>query len=82
MSDLSRSLVDAAAEAIANRNKRAWTHSDDVQYRLEGQDAAAAVLETLGAALDESARHHDALGSISFAELRGLAAEVKTGEDR
>lgn len=44
--------------------------------------AVTAVLETLGAALDESARHHDALGRIDVAELRGLAAEVKTGEDR
>ncbi len=47
MSDLSRSLVDAAAEVIANRNRRAWKHSDDVQYRLEASDVLTVALRLL-----------------------------------
>jgi hypothetical protein len=77
VSDLSQALVDAAAEAIAARNQKAWTHSDSVQYRLEGQDVVVAALETLADSLAESERHHDDLGNVRGEELRRLAAEVR-----
>lgn len=71
MSDLSRSLVDAAAEAIG-----AAVHMPG--SRAQAQEAVAAVLETLavnGAALED----HE--GDWQAA-VRRLAAEVKGEEGR
>lgn len=87
MSDLSQALLDAAAEAdwrahnaavlkvIGKRGSR-----EDKQQaisRARSRAAVAAVLETLAATLNESARHHDALGTIDHEALRRLAAEAK-----
>lgn len=77
MSDLSRSLVDAAAEVIAQRNKRAWTHSDDVQYRLEASDVLTVTLRLLA----EAGAVLELYGGDWQVALRDLAAEIREARD-
>ena len=76
-SDLSRSLVDAAAEVIAARNRRAWTHSDDVQYRLEASDVLTVTLRLLA---DAGAAVEDYEGDWQDM-LRRLAGEIREARD-
>lgn len=80
MSDLSRALVDAAAEAIAAAIHRPGS-------RAQAREAVAAVLETLAVSktaeidkcrikpAEDCGRCHRLSNQV--AELRGLAAEVK-----
>lgn len=77
MSDLSRSLVDAAATGMHDTRcvcMSAVTHVE--AYREAASVAVAAVLETLADGIET------ANWPMSISRLRGLAAEVKTGEDR
>lgn len=79
MADLSVALTEAAAEAAGGVALKydgpPWSEMDSWQ-RAAMTDlaaaAAAAVLETLAAGLDD-----DPLGTIEPAELRRLAAEVR-----
>lgn len=74
MTDLSKTLVDAAAEALSKiRDPETVTPNSTDRFRAT--HAVAAVLETLavGAESDYACFHPT--------RLRGLAAEVKTGED-
>lgn len=78
-SDLSRSLVDAAAEAIDNANLRGH-HMKEFYARQYAPLAVAAVLETLA---DNVRYDSDAGFEVWHAPaLRGLAAEVKSEEDK
>ena len=95
MSDLSRSLVDAAAEALAREGEVYAEHigldpfqvswqrlSEDerAELRASARFAVAAVLETLAATAP-----YDEDGGFELwhpPALRGLAAEVKGEEGR
>lgn len=76
MSDLSRALVDAAAEAVHARLCGCGQSAADADEHIEtGRVAVAAVLETLAATAP-----YDEDGGFELwhpPALRGLAAEVK-----
>lgn len=88
MSELSRSLTDAAWAEMQGPAWRNVTYADlseadpDTVMRSAKERVdrtVAAVLETLADDLNELTRYHDVLGSIDVAALRRLAAEVKEG---
>lgn len=77
-SDLSRSLIDAAAEAMAALNPMLIAGQPE-NYVDDARAAVAAVLETLADAFrsyidTDGERSHPMLGEV---KLRRLAAEVK-----
>jgi len=75
-SPLANRLVEVGAERIAARNRRAWTHSDDVQYRLESRDVVAVVLRELASAGALLEHHGSDMGEV----CRVLADEIEKGE--
>lgn len=78
MSELANRLVELGAEKIANRNKKAWKHSDDVQYRLESRDVVAAVLRELERyAIEETDENW-----LHALDLDELAEVVEKGEQQ
>ncbi len=76
MSDLSRALVDAAAEAVHARLCGCGGPVGDADEHIDtARVAVSAVLETLTDGIET------ANWPMSISRLRGLAAEVKTGEE-